>query len=357
MPVDHLDTPCLLLDLDAFEHNLHKMSEFMAQRDANLRPHVKTHKCSAIAKRQIEAGAQGVTCAKLGEAEAMAAAGIRDLLVANQVVGPTKIQRLVELSKRSDVIVAVESAQNAREIASAATQDGVQVNVIIEVDTGMSRCGTMPGEDTVALAQAIVGMDGLRFRGLMGYEGHAVLMGDFDEKTRVATQAAERLLASADAVRQQGIEVEIVSAGGTGTYMITSKLKGITEIQAGSYIVMDTTYRRVVPEFENALTLLSQVISRRGNQWLVTDIGKKAVTEEFGLPELRDTPSAKLVGLSEEHAKLEILDPSCPLEPGDKVQFTPSHCCTTINLHDDYFCVRAGRVEAVWEIDARGKFR
>ena len=356
-PVDQLDTPCLLLDLDAFERNLHKMADFMAQREANLRPHVKTHKCSTIAKRQIEAGAQGLTCAKLGEAEVMAAAGIRDLLIANQVVGATKIQRLVELAEKSDVIVAVESVENARQIASAASRAGVKVNAIIEVDTGMSRCGTQPGKETAALAQAVVGMDGLRFRGVMGYEGHAVLIKDFEEKRRVATQAAERLLATVDELRAKGIDVEIVSAGGTGTYMITSELRGITEIEAGSYIVMDTTYSRVMPEFENALALLSLVISRRGNQWLVTDMGKKAATEEFGLPELRHVQGAKLVGLSEEHGKLEILDPECPLQPGDKVQLIPSHCCTTINLHDEFFCVRGGKLEAVWEIDARGKVR
>ena len=356
-PVEDLDTPALLLDLDAFERNVQKMADFMAQRDANLRPHVKTHKCSTIAKIQIDAGAQGLTCAKLGEAEAMADAGVRDLLIANQIVGAVKIRRLVELAKRSDVIVAVEALDNAKQISEAASASGVRVNVIIEVDTGMGRCGTLPGEPTLELARAIVGLDGLSFLGVMGYEGHAVLIPDLDEKRRVATESVERLLATAQALREDGIDVEIVSAGGTGTYMITSEIEGITEIEAGSYVVMDTTYSRVVPDFENALFLLSTVISRRDDEWLVTDMGKKAATEEFGLPELQDTDTAKLVALSEEHAKIQILDPACPLQPGDKVQFIPSHCCTTINLHDDYFCVRNGKLEAVWPIDARGKVR
>jgi len=356
-PVEDLDTPALLLDLDAFERNVQKMADFMAAREANLRPHVKTHKCSAIAKLQIEAGAQGLTCAKLGEAEAMADAGIRDLLIANQVVGGVKIQRLVELAKRSDVIVAAEAFENAEQISKAASAAGVKVNVIIEVDNGMGRCGTLPGEPTLELARAIMGLDGLTFRGVMGYEGHAVLIPDLDEKRQVATESAELLLATVRALREDGIDVEIVSAGGTGTYMITSDIEGITEIEAGSYVVMDTTYSRVVPDFENALFLLSTVISRRDNEWVVTDMGKKGATEEFGLPELVGMDTAKLVSLSEEHAKLQALDPACPLQPGDKVQFIPSHCCTTINLHDEYFCVRNGKLEAVWPIDARGKMR
>ena len=356
-PLEDLDTPSLVLDLAAFERNVSKMAGFMAQRGANLRPHVKTHKCSEIAKRQIQAGARGLTCAKLGEAEAMADAGIRDLLIANQIVGKVKIQRLVELARRSDVIVAVEAPPNAQEIADAASAAGLQINAIIEVEVGMGRCGAVPGEEAFALARAMLKMDGIRFRGVMGYEGHAVLVPDFEEKTRIARESAAALVGVAEDLRANGIPCEIVSAGGTGTYMITSHVPGITEIQAGSYVVMDTTYRAVVPDFENALSILSTVISRRGDERIITDMGKKAATEEFGLPELRDVPTARLAALSEEHGKLEVLDPACPLEPGDKVQFTPSHCCTTINLHDEYFCVRGGRLEAVWPIDARGKVR
>ncbi len=355
--LDEIDTPALLLDLDAFERNLRKMADFLAGRGVALRPHVKTHKCSEIAKRQIAAGAQGLTCAKLGEAEVMADAGVRGLLIANQIVGPLKIRRLVELAKRSDVIVAVEAVENAREISSAAQAAGVQVNAIIEVDTGMARCGTRPGEETLALAREMARLPGLRFRGVMGYEGHAVLVRDLEERKRLALESASALVQEAERLRADGLECEIVSAAGTGTYAITSGVPGITEIQAGSYCVMDTTYREVTPEFGNALSILSLVISRRGDEWLVTDMGKKAATEEFGLPELCDAPGAKLVSLSEEHAKLEILDPSCALRPGDRVRFLPSHCCTTINLHDEFFCLRGGRLEAVWPIDARGKVR
>jgi len=356
-PVQDLDTPALLLDLDVFERNVDKMATFMAGRAAVLRPHVKTHKCSTIALRQIAAGAQGVTCAKLGEAEVMADAGVADLLIANQIVGAVKIARLVELAQRSDVIVAVEEQENAQQISDVAAPAGIQVNAIIEVDTGMARCGTVPGEETLALARAMVQMPGIRFRGVMGYEGHAVLVPDFEDKRRIALESATTLVDVAENLRTNNVDCEIVSAAGTGTYMITSDVPGITEIQAGSYVVMDTTYRAVVPDFDNALFVLSMVISRRDDDRIITDMGKKAATEEFGLPELQGEPMAKLAQLSEEHAKLDVLDAACSLSPGDKVQFIPSHCCTTINLHDEYFCIRDGKLEAVWPVDARGKVR
>jgi len=203
----------------------------------------------------------------------------------------------------------------------------------------------------------MVQMPGIRFRGIMGYEGHAVLVPDFEDKKRIALESATTLVEAAESLRANDVACEIVSAAGTGTYMITSDVPGITEIQAGSYVVMDTTYRAVVPDFDNALFVLSMVISRRGDDRIITDMGKKAATEEFGLPELQGVPTAKLAQLSEEHAKLDVLDPACSLRPGDKVQFIPSHCCTTINLHDEYFCIRDGKLEAIWPVDARGKVR
>ncbi|OGV69079.1 MAG: hypothetical protein A3K19_16765 [Lentisphaerae bacterium RIFOXYB12_FULL_65_16] len=355
--VEELDTPALLLDLDALERNLRRMADLMMRFGMALRPHVKTHKCSIIGQLQMQAGAIGLTCAKLGEAEVMADAGLRHLLIANQVEGRIKVQRLIALAARSEVIVAVENVRNAQEIAAAATTAGVCVDVIIEVDTGMSRCGVLPGPDTLALAQAIVALPGLRFRGLMGYEGHVVLLKSETERRRLAEESVQRLLGAAADLRAAGLEVEIVSAGGTGTTLITGQAKGITDIQAGSYVVMDATYRQVLPEFENALFILASVMSRRNGKYVVLDMGKKAATEEFGLPVLRDMPGARLVGLSEEHAKVELTDPHGPLRIGDKVWVIPSHCCTTINLHDEYFCVRGGRLEAIWPIDARGKVR
>jgi len=355
--VEQFDTPALLIDIEAMERNLQRMAGFAAEAGINVRPHIKTHKCPTLAKRQIAAGAKGLTCAKLGEAEVMARAGIRDLLIANQVVGRVKIARLVELAKGSDVIVAVDSVGNAREISDVAQREGLRVNVVIEVDTGMARCGRAPGEDTLRFARRVLALPGLRFRGLLGYEGHAVMLQPREKRVEVAHAAARKLVATAQLLRDNDIEVEIVSAGGTGTYDITSRVAGITEIEPGSYLLMDGRYAQLDLGFEHALSLLALVISRPTPDRSVIDAGKKSLTEEFGLPKVKGMEGVELVGLSEEHGKLALADPTCPLAPGDRIELIPSHGCTTINLHDEFFAVRDGKLEAVWPIEARGKIR
>jgi len=356
-PVTELDTPALLIDLDAMERNLRKMADFASEAGVNVRPHIKTHKCPEIAKRQIAAGAQGLTCAKLGEAEVMARAGIRDLLIANQIVGPVKIARLIELAKVSDVIVALDSEENAREISGRAEDAGLRVNVVIETDIGMKRCGVAPGEAALEFARRVLAMPGLRFRGLLGYEGHAVMVDPREERVKTAEAAARSLVATADLLRDNGVEVEIVSAGGTGTYDITGRIEGVTEIEPGSYVLMDGRYGELGLGFEHALSLLALVISRPSPATAVTDAGKKALTEEFGLPKVKGIDGVELIGLSEEHGKLALSDPARPLPPGDRIELIPSHGCTTINLHDELFAVRDGKLEAVWPIEARGKIR
>ncbi|MBM4079201.1 MAG: DSD1 family PLP-dependent enzyme, partial [Planctomycetes bacterium] len=245
-----VDTPALLVDVDALERNIRKMQDFANGYGVNLRPHCKTHKCTTIAQKQVAAGAFGITCAKLGEAEAMAKAGIRNLLIANQVVGSIKIARLAELARISGVIVAVDDVANGTQISAAAAAAGLKVNVIIEVNTGMNRCGTEPGQPTLKLARALLKLKGLNFRGLMGYEGHAVNIRDFAERKRVVEEALGKLVATAELLRKNKVPVEIVSAGGTGSYKITTAYKGITETQVGSYATMDGAYQDVGVEFE-----------------------------------------------------------------------------------------------------------
>ncbi len=356
-PVNELDTPSLLIDVDAMERNLRKMADFSAASGVNVRPHIKTHKCTTLAKMQLQTGAQGLTCAKLGEAEVMAHAGIRDLLIANQIVGPIKIARLVELAKMSDVITAVDSLENAREISGFAEAEGLRVNLVIEVDTGMGRCGVPPGEPTLQLARQLVALPGVNFRGLLGYEGHAVFIRPREERKKVAEEASHMLVATADLLLKNSIEVEIVSAGGTGTYDITGRVPGITEIEPGSYLLMDGQYAGLDMDFELALSLLSQVISRPAPGHAIIDAGKKALTEEFGLPKVKGLKGVELVNLSEEHGSLALKDPSCSLSPGDKIEIIPSHGCTTINLHDEFYAIRDGRLIGVWPIEARGKIR
>jgi D-serine deaminase-like pyridoxal phosphate-dependent protein len=349
-----IDTPALLIDIDKMERNIQKMADFFDKHAANLRPHTKTHKCPVLAHKQLRAGAQGITCAKLGEAEVMAEAGVNDILIANQIVGEQKITRLANLARHCDIMVAVESAENAADLSNAAQAVGSTIRVLIEVDVGMHRCGVKSVEEALSLAQIILNNPGLQFEGIMGYEGHMVMVPDFEDRERGCTDSMQVLISTKEILEQNGIEVKIVSAGGTGTYNIAGAYPGITEIQAGSYIVMDAKYYSVLQDFECALTLLTTVTSRPDKESAILDAGMKAMTFEFGMPEMADLKGAGISFLSEEHGHLYLEDADPKV--GQKVELIPSHGCTTINLHDHYYACRGERVEAVWPIAGRGKF-
>jgi D-serine deaminase-like pyridoxal phosphate-dependent protein len=354
--LDEIDTPALLLDLDAFDHNLHHMAAFFADKPTSLRPHAKTHKCPEIARRQVQAGAVGITCAKLGEAEVMVEARIEDVLIANEVVGPIKTGRLATLARRAALMVAVDDAANVNELSEACQARGSSLRVLVEIDVGMGRCGVQRSEDALHLAQQILAAPGLVFAGLMGYEGHLVMVPDADERRTRVREAMAPLLEAAERLERNGIATEIVSGGGTGTYDMTGTSAPMTEIQAGSYILMDTTYHRIRPEFRPALTLLSSVVSRPTAERIVTDAGMKVLSKEFGWPQPIEPHGLVVQGLSEEHGKLLAEDPpSVDLAPGDKVRFIPSHCCTTMNLHDCLYVIRDGVLVDIWPIAARGR--
>ncbi len=356
LAVNDLDTPALLVDLDALEHNLAAMASFFAGRPARLRPHAKTHKCPQIAHRQLAAGAGGITCAKLGEAEVLADAGIDDILIANQIVGPAKIARLVELAARARLTVAVDDPANVAALGEAARARGVSIRALVEVDIGMGRCGVRPGAEALALARRVAASPGLELAGLMGYEGHLVFTKDAGErKTRVEAAMAQ-LLETRALLEEAGLAVQVVSGGGTGTYDVTGSYPGVTEVQAGSYVFMDATYRQVRPEFRPSLSLLAMVISRPQRERLVIDAGHKALTSEFGLPEVQGVAGAEPPKLSEEHSRIALSQPDLVnLRPGDKIRLLPSHCCTTVNLHDRLIAVRGGVVADVWPIAGRGR--
>lgn len=357
MTFKEIDTPALVIDLDLMEENISKMAEFFVASEAELRPHFKTHKTPILAHKQIDAGAIGITCAKLGEAEVLAASGIKDILIANQIVGKTKINRLVNLSKSTDVMVALDDIANATEISAAAESVGTIVRVLIEVDTGMKRCGVDPGEPALVLARKLLDLPGLKFSGVMGYEGHVVGIGEFNERTEAASKAMKLLTETADLLRDNGIEVGIVSGGGTGTYNMSGAYPGVTEIQAGSYILMDASYHERCPEFARALTVLSTVISVNSSQRrIISDAGLKSMTRDFGMPKVKGYPDLEVMGLSEEHVRIDDKSGECELKPGDKVELIPNHVCTTVNLHDRFYGVREGRLESVWPIEGRGRF-
>lgn len=354
MRVAEIDTPALVVDLERMERNLATMARFFADKPAKLRPHWKTPKCVEVAQRQLAAGAIGITCAKLGEAEALAAGGVRaSVLIANQLVGAAKLARLVELARAlPELIVAVDSAEQIAALDAAVGGAGARLGAIVEVDTGMHRCGTTTPEATVELARALRASR-VAYRGVMGYEGHAVLVPDAAKRKELAEAAAAALLAHVDALRAAGLAPGIVSSGGTGTFDLTGTVPGVTEIQAGSYVFMDGRYRDVRSEFEPALTLHTTVIHRRG-RLLVTDAGVKSLSSDFGLPNAFDLP-ARVVGLSEEHGHV-LADEGVEVAVGERIRILPSHGDTTINLHERYYAARGDRVEAVWPIVGRGKF-
>lgn len=355
-PIQDLDTPILLLDLDALQRNIARMARFFADKPAALRPHAKTHKCPQIALRQLEAGAIGITCAKVGEAEVMARAGVRDILIANQVVGPLKIDRLADLASSCDLIVAVDDPANVRALAQACQAKKVSLRVLVEVDMGMHRCGVQPGDAALRLAGQVYDAPNLQFAGLLGYEGHLVMVADPQQRANKVRQAMIPLQETYQLLRSEGLTVQIVSGGGTGTYDVTGTCPPITEVEAGSYVLMDATYHKVRPEFEIALTVLSTVISRPAPDRLVVDAGIKSMTQEFGWPQPLGVEGASIRKLSEEHGILELADPGAVhLRPGNKVRFIPSHCCTTVNLHDTFYVVQDNALVDRWPIAARGR--
>lgn len=352
-----IDTPTLLIDLDIMAANMASMADFCRQAGVSVRPHTKTHKTPAIARMQLDAGAIGLTCAKLGEAEVMIReAGARDVLIANQIVGPTKIARLVQLARKADVMVAVDDALNVAELGAAARSAGVTVRVLVEVDIGMGRCGVLPGDPATALARRVAETGGLRFAGLMGYEGHLVTLRDKAERAAKVRAAFGPLIETRRQLEESGLPVGIVSGAGTGTYAITGRIPGVTELQAGSYILMDRSYSQVggLP-FQQALTLLVTVISRPAPDRVIVDAGRKSITRDFGLPQPVNWPDLEVVGLSEEHGRLKLARPGLVPNVGDKLELVPSHVCTTVNLHDTFYALRGDRVEAIWPISARGK--
>lgn len=347
-----LDTPALVLDLDVLQSNIDRMARFFAGRKARLRPHSKTHKCAEVARRQIEAGAIGITCAKVGEAEAIADVA-PDILIANQVVGPTKIKRLADLRRRTDVMVAVDDEENVRRLSEAAMAAGVRFRVLVEVEVGMGRCGVQSPEQALALGRLVEAQPGLIFAGVMGYEGHAVMIPDFAQRKETAEKAMTILTQAAGYLSEKGLAVGIVSGGGTGTYNISGAFPGMTEIQAGSYATMDARYGTIVPEFAPALTVLATVISRPVPGRAVTDSGMKVLTPEFGMPPVVGREGLEVSKLSEEHATL-VGSGTDSLRLGDKVELLPSHGCTTINLHDCYRVVQGDRVVDTWPVHGRG---
>ncbi len=356
-PLAELDTPSLLLDSDALRANIRRMAAFFTARPCRLRPHFKSHKCTRIARLQLEAGAVGITCAKLGEAEVLADAGIEDILIANEIVGPVKIARLMDLARRARPMVAVDSPDNVKMLSAAASAAGLRLRVLVEVDIGMHRCGVAPGQPALDLARLVASAPGLCFEGLQGYEGHSVDLRDETERTEKTRAAVKLLVETRRHLERAGVPVHIVSGGGTGTYTITGDCEGVDEVQAGSYAAMDWYYQDIRPEFQQAQSILTTVVSRSNAGMAIIDVGRKGVGGEWGPPRVKNLPGAQVVTFgSEEHIGIALPD-SAPVRVGDQIEIIPSHGCTTSNLYREYVLYRDGIVTGIWPIEGSGKLR
>jgi D-serine deaminase-like pyridoxal phosphate-dependent protein len=353
---NELDTPALLVDLDVLDANIARIASTCRAHGVGWRPHVKAQKTPEIVHRQLAAGAIGVTCAKLGEAEVMADAGIADILIANQIVGPQKIARLIALRGRADVMVAVDNPDNVTALGAAATSAGLRLRVLIEVDIGMHRAGVLPGEPVLTLARRIAAQPGLCLAGVMGWESHAVLLADAAEKERTVREAIGVLTASAQACRADGHPATIVSCGGTGTFPFCIAQPGVTEVQIGGGVLSDMHYREHYHvDFPPALTLLATVVSRPTPTRIVLDAGKKAMSGDAAMPLPIGLADVRSLRLSAEHATIELGSPAARPAVGERLELVVGYSDTTVHLHETIHGIRDGRVEAAWRIAARGR--
>lgn len=352
--IKQIETPALLIDLNILESNINIMAKYFRGKKVKLKPHFKTFKCPTIAHKIINAGAKGISCAKLGEAEVLVNSGIKDVLIANQIVDKPKIFRLAGLAHGdSKITVVVDNEENIHDLSAAASILGSTINVLVEVDVGMKRCGVDNAEEALQLAKMISRSKGLVFEGIQAYEGHLVHIPDQQKRFDGMTGVIDKITNIKNYIEKEGLEIKEISGGGTGTYKITGNDTIWTEIQAGSYVFMDTDYSRLGLQFKNALTVLATIIHKSPG-YAVTDAGLKVCSPDGGTSSVKDYPGFGLV-LNEEHGI--VTDEEDKLSYLQKIEYIPSHCCSTVNLHDEYYCVRNNYLESVWPISARGKSR
>ena len=352
-PIDELDTPCLIIDMDALEHNMQVVADFYRDRACKLRPHVKNHKTPIIAHMQIRTGGTvgGVCASKVAEAEVMVQGGISNVFITNQIVTRDKIARLCSLARRAEMIVACDDPRNARDLSEGAQAASTTLGVIIEVDTGMGRCGVRSPEQGAELARLVHGLPGLRFRGVMS---HQVVGGNPDRETRLieGRRMIQLCLDARDAIEAAGIPVEIVSSGESWTYDVAGDIPGVTEVQGGTYLLMDTSYR-YMSEFQNAAKVLGTVISTPRAGIAIGDAGLEAMGNIRGLPTVVGTPGVAVKSLDAQHAVLE-LEGYARLGIGDSFTLLAAQQDAMVSRWDRFIAVRGRVVEAVWDIPGRG---
>lgn len=357
--VDDIDTPALVVDLDVLERNLDLMANAVRGAGVALRPHAKSHKCPEIALEQIERGAIGICCQKVGEAEAFVRAGVRDVLVTNEIVVPAKLERLAALARDAKIGLLTDDAASVRHIGAAARAAGVAIDVLVEIDVGAGRCGVAPGAPAVAIAETIARTPGIAFRGLHAYHGSAQHLRTPEERRAAIARASELARETRAAIEAAGIVCPTVTGAGTGTWQNERDSGIYTELQPGSYIFMDADYQRNAlaadeHHFEQSLFVLATVMSAPVRERAVVDAGLKAFAFDSGPPLVHGGGGLSYAKASDEHGVLAVDADARPPLIGDRLWLVPGHCDPTVNLYDWIVGVRGSRVERLMAVAARG---
>jgi D-serine deaminase-like pyridoxal phosphate-dependent protein len=357
-PVAAIETPALVLHLDAFERNLQRMAAALEGTGVRLRAHAKAHKCPEIARRQVALGAVGICCQKVSEAAVFVEAGIRDILVTNEVIGAAKLDRLCQLARTAKIGVLADHAPAVDALAAAARTHGVEIDVYVEVDVGAHRCGVAPGERALELASQIAASPPLRFAGLHCYHGSAQHMRAPAERAAAIAGAIRLTRATVEEIEGFGIPVHRVTGAGTASFVHERDSMVFNEVQAGSYAFMDRDYadNQYGPGdvmFEHALFVRTTVMSRPAPTRAVVDAGLKASSVDSGMPRVWRRDDLRFVKASDEHGVIETANEAA-LSHGDVLMLIPGHCDPTFNLYDEVVCIRGDVVEAVWPVAARG---
>ena len=365
MSLEDVDTPALLLNLDAFERNMDHMAKALEETSLKIRPHSKSHKCAIIGLEQMARGAVGLCCQKVGEAEAMVAGGVHNVLISNQIVGRSKLLRLAALTKQADWIgVCADHPNNVEQLNEAAAAMGTVINVLVEIDTGAARCGVAVGQPAVDLAKQIDFATNLNFLGLQAYQGRAQHVRSYAERQQTAEAGIALTKGTVDGLKAVGLDCEIVGGAGTGTFQFETAGGVHNELQAGSYVFMDADYGKNLntngeffDDFENSLFVYATVMSTPTEDRALVDAGLKALAMDSGPPAVVDMPEVEFGRASDEHGILDIAKTNQPVRLGDKLKLIPGHCDPTVNMYDWYVGYRGDRVEALWPIVARGMLR
>jgi D-serine deaminase-like pyridoxal phosphate-dependent protein len=348
-----LPTPALLLDWPTAKRNIQQAADFVQDKHARLRPHFKSHKCVPLAREQLAAGGcVGITTATVEEAAVLVDSGVEDVLVASQVAGEAKLERLVQVAQKATVRVIVDDESNARPLGDAASKAGSEVGVLLEVDIGNHRCGAPPGAATLTRVRDLLKIPGIRFDGLHAYHGHVVNMFDLSKRDAAAQETMQHAIDTRRLLESEGIACPILSGAGASTYHIVGEMEGVDELQIGTYVTMDWSYKQRAPQFDIALTVLATVISAQQDHFVV-DVGVKGVAHEYGPPQVLDHPELEIpIFRGEENTVVRGANHGKKV--GDRVHISPSHGCATCNLHQQMVIREGDEVKEVWPISARG---